>query len=304
MNLTASQQYIRSLQSKSGRQSMQSTLDNIVRLLGGSQHQNYDWSLLDNETVEFVKNELIEKDYAPATIRKYLAALRGVARYAWRSGAITHEAYLHITQVKVPRGSRVRAGRALELSEINHFYDFIKTTTLSGKRNLSMFVLLVECGMRRGDLNILNCSSINWDDFSLRYIAKGNKERITFLSKKAAEALMDYLNYHPYCQEPDSPLFIPIRRNDNPVNKRLNVRSINKILDKCRKELGIHSFSPHDLRRTFATHLFDKGVDVKLVQDAMGHSQIATTVQYDRRQEKRTKELMNEFSYGEDKYSK
>lgn len=300
MKLNASQQYIRSLQSKSGRQSMQSTLENIVKLFGESEHQSYDWSLLDNEAVEFIKNELIEKDYAPATIRKYLAALRGVAKYAWRSGTITHETYLHITQIKAPRGSRIRAGRALEISEIKHFYNFINTTTLAGKRNLSMFVLLVECGMRRGDLNILNCSSVNWDNFSLKYIAKGNKERITFLSSKAAEALIDYYNHHPYRQQVDSPLFIPIRRNNNPVNRRLNVRSVNKILDKCRIEAGIHSFSPHDLRRTFATHLFDKGVDIKLVQDAMGHSQIATTVQYDRRKERRTRELMNEFTYDDE----
>lgn len=297
MKLNAAQQYIRSLQSKSGRQSMQSTLDRIVNLLGGTNYQTYDWSLLDNETVEYIKNELIENDYAPATIRKYLAALRGVAKYAWTKGDINHEAYLHITQIKAPRGSRVRAGRALEIEEINSFYDFINTNTLSGKRNLSMFVLLVECGMRRSDLNILNCGSINWRDHSLKYIAKGNKERITFLSKKAAEVLLDYFNHHPFHQLPDAPLFIPIRRYDNPINRRLNVRSVNKILDKCRIKAGIHSFSPHDLRRTFATHLFDQGIDVKLVQDAMGHSQIATTIQYDRRQEKRTKELMNQFSY-------
>ena len=80
-------------------------------------------------------------------------------------------------------------------------------------------------------------------------------------------------------------MFVSIGKGWNVTDNRLDGRSLAVILEKRANAAGIPSFSPHDVRRTMATHLLDKGVDLGTVQQMLGHANVATTLLYDRRGE-------------------
>ncbi|SUO96427.1 tyrosine-type recombinase/integrase [Suttonella ornithocola] len=297
--MNAAERYIASLTAKSGKITTRSKLNNIAHLLAQKTLETFDWTSLSPDDLEYIKNLLVEKEYTPNTINNYLAIMRGTAKQAWLNEQISHEQYLLIQSVKNIRGKRISAGRALEVSEIHRFYDEVTTKepSLMHTRDMALFALLVECGMRRAEVASLSCGSIFWEEGAIKAQTKGNKERLIFLSETSMSLLRQFFKIHPFKQHPDAPLFFRMRKNDTPVNTRLNDRSINKILDRHRIAAGLKRFTPHDLRRTFATYLFDMGIDAKQVQDAMGHENVATTVKYDRRKERRTREMMQNFRY-------
>ena len=80
-------------------------------------------------------------------------------------------------------------------------------------------------------------------------------------------------------------IFVAIGKGGKITGNRLDGRSLAEILKRRAEEVGIATFSPHDMRRTTATHLLDRGIDIGTVQQMLGHSSITTTLLYDRRGE-------------------
>ncbi|MTH94899.1 tyrosine-type recombinase/integrase, partial [Roseibium sp. RKSG952] len=85
------------------------------------------------------------------------------------------------------------------------------------------------------------------------------------------------------------PVFLRIRRHGDVTEDRLQPEGIYSILKRWEKLAGLKGFAPHDLRRTFASAMFDTGADIVTVKDAMGHASVTTTAAYDRRGTERLK---------------
>lgn len=295
--------YLNNLQGKTGRTSMISFLNRIAKILGGEEYtlDNYPWASLQAKDLNTVKSTLVDQDFSPRTINNYLAAMRGVARQAWLEKQMHHETYLLITQVKRATGNRVIKGRALTVREIERLYDVFDDSSLLALRDHAIITILLECGIRRKEVQMMTIGQINFKECSFVARTKGNKERHVYLTQNAARVLEKWLRVHPFPLNPDNPVFVRFRRSDKAVNAFLSSKAINDILHRWRKAAGLEEFTPHDLRRTFATFLFDNHVDSKLIKDAMGHENIATTMRYDKRKEARTASLMRTFSYGVEK---
>jgi len=150
-----------------------------------------------------------------------------------------------------------------------------------GLRDLALLEVLYSCGIRAGELEGLNISSIDYDEGLIKVTGKGNRERIVPIGRQALSAVRKYLDATQYLRKKsgglmqNSPLFINFRGG------RLSTRSIGRVVKKYVKETGLtYEISPHSIRHTFATHLLDGGADLRSVQELLGHTSLSTTQKY------------------------
>ena len=146
-------------------------------------------------------------------------------------------------------------------------------------RNLAIIHVLFSSGIRVGELVRLDMEHLGMEQCELRVYGKGARERISFISKTALAALVDYLNTWPElagrAPGPSDPLFL------NADGGRLTVRSVGRMLDATGEEAGMEkSLHPHIFRHSFATHLLNNGVDLRVVQELLGHASIRSTQVY------------------------
>lgn len=244
---------------------------------------SFDWSLLTRPDIQVIIESLKNKGLAPTTINTYLAALKGVAYEAWNMQLMEHDRYSLIKGMRSVKGHRVPKGRALTMREIKTLYAACqRDKTARGIRDAAIISVLLACGLRRTELVSLNYEDIDFDLASLTVLGKGNKERVAFLTDSSMEKLDAWIEQ--VRGDSPGPLFTRIRRFDDVTCDRITDQSVQFILNERRLEAGIEkSFSPHDLRRTFASEMLSNGEDLITVKDAMGHSSIGTTERYDHR---------------------
>jgi integrase/recombinase XerC len=141
-------------------------------------------------------------------------------------------------------------------------------------RDLAIFELLYSCGLRISELTGLDCGSVDFKNFTVRVLGKGNKERQLPVGRQACNALQVYLEARgaPAAAEP---LFV------NHRGGRLTARSIQRNLKKRLLLFGLPTdVTPHALRHSFATHLLDAGADLRVIQELLGHASLSTTQKY------------------------
>ncbi len=162
--------------------------------------------------------------------------------------------------------------RALSVSDVLALLDDIgKGGTWIAKRDAALFTLLYGCGLRIDEALQLNVRDIDGD--SLIVNGKGRKERMVPVLPAVTEAVQTYLDACPHKLKPNGPLFIGKR------GRRMGARGIQVTLAKLGTEHGIE-ITPHSLRHSFATHLLGVGVDLRAIQELMGHASRSTTRRY------------------------
>lgn len=146
-------------------------------------------------------------------------------------------------------------------------------------RDIAMFSLLLNCGLRLSELVGINMRDINFEKRSLRVIGKGNKERIVYLNDLCVESLKAYIEVRPEVkvQSDTDALFISEK------GRRISNRMVELISKKYFKAAGLDStlYSPHKLRHTAATLMYKEGnVDIRTLQELLGHTSLSTTQIY------------------------
>ena len=268
-----------------GRRTMAGTLQQVAAMLG-SDVESLPWSELRYEHVTALRTKLTERGLAPATVNKYLAAVRGVMREAWRLGQIDAETYQRIAAVQGVRGSTLPAGRGLGPGELGALMRVCaESHSPAGARDAAIIALAYGAGLRRAELAGLDVADLvdDGDGITATIRGKGNKERLVYLDNGAALAVRDWLAARG--SEP-GPLFYSGRRGGHLVpGQRMTGQAIRDMLVKRATEAGISHATPHDLRRSFVSDLLDAGVDIATVANMAGHVSIETTRRYDRRGE-------------------
>lgn len=144
-------------------------------------------------------------------------------------------------------------------------------------RDYCILTLFLNCGMRLAELVNINITDINGD--TLTVIGKGNKERTIYLNQACKEALETYLTVRkdlkPELRDKNA-LFISER------NKRISRRSVQYMVEKYVKKIGLdpRKYTTHKLRHTAATLMHQSGVDIRVLQEILGHKQLSTTEIY------------------------
>ena len=145
----------------------------------------------------------------------------------------------------------------------------------NAKRDYAILMLFLNCGIRRSELVGLNISDV-YDD-RIRVVGKGNKERIVYFGSACRKALDQYMNERDKVVLTDNRALFG-SRNGN----RISVTAVHRLVDKALLKAGLDptQYSAHKLRHTAATMMLSGGVDVKTVQEVLGHENLNTTQIY------------------------
>lgn len=219
--------------------------------------------------------EVLNRTYKPRTVKRKIASIKAFCRYLTEEH-ITQETftnmYLHIKTPKVlPRTIPIHVLEnilRLAYDEVN------KNRTIISLRNVAIIELLFATGIRVSELCHLNITDIDIEEKSVKIWGKGSKERLIFIGNgDTLAALNSYLNSRTSFK--DEALFT--NRNGN----RISDQSVRCILNHFAVvvEPQMH-ITPHMLRHTFATLLLENGVDIRYIQQILGHSSITTTQIY------------------------
>ncbi len=153
-------------------------------------------------------------------------------------------------------------------------------TDRNEERDYAITTLFLNCGMRLSELVGISLKDIDFGEAKLNVIGKGNKERTIYLNNACIRAINDYLPVRPKQvikdEDGKEPLFVSERR------QRISNRNVQKIIKEelLRAGLDTKKYSVHKLRHTAATLMYQNGVDIRALQELLGHESIATTQIY------------------------
>lgn len=269
----------------SGRRSMTSTLRKVAGLLGGDL-DTIPWQVLRYEHAMALRTTLIEQGLAPATVNKYLAAVRGVLREAWRLGLMDADQYQRAIEVGNVKGSRLPAGRGLGSGELGALMRTCANDhSPAGARDAAIIAVGYGAGLRRDEMLKLDLADLADDGelITLTVLGKRNKQRLVYLDNGAAQALRDWLQVRG--REPGALFFSGLRGGHLVAGQRMTGQAIMAMLARRATAAGLVALSPHDLRRSFVTDLLESGIDLATVANMAGHESLETTRRYDRRGE-------------------
>jgi len=180
----------------------------------------------------------------------------------------------------------------LSVEEVEQLLKSPNTRTPYGLRDKALIELMYAAGLRVSELVNIRSSDINMDMGFLKCVGKGSKERIVPLGKPAIMALRNYLNKRCLFMKDLLVDNVFITRRGKPFTRQ----GVWKLINYYRRAAGIKKeFSPHTLRHSFATHLLSNGADLRVVQELLGHSDIATTQIYTHVDRNRLKSIHKQF---------
>jgi integrase/recombinase XerC len=199
-----------------------------------------------------------------------LAALRTFFRYLCREGILEKNPARALLS---PRRERRIPGH-FEEDEMASFVD-VPGDGDSARRARAILEMLYGTGIRCAELVGLDLGDVDLQGRTLRVLGKGSKERIVPFGKPAAEALQVYLTVRSRLKARNSALFVNARGG------RLTDRWVRQIVSRRVKQVAIaRRLSPHSLRHSFATHLLERGADLRAIQELLGHASLSTTQRY------------------------
>lgn len=236
-----------------------------LRRVAGENFHEFPWHELRHSHVAAIRAQLVDDGLAPATANKILTAVRGTMRAAWRMGRISSEDYHRAVDVPRVRGQSVPGGRVLTPEEVAELYQATGADPDREHRDRVMLDLLYGAGLRRAEAAALRWEDVSYPTLLIR--GKGAKERLCYLPDRCWNRLADYRTG-----------FADL----NPEDPVLGLQA-NGIYDRVRwlrAESGIELCTPHDLRRTYATRLYEKTHDLEVVSQLLGHANPITTRRY------------------------
>lgn len=219
------------------------------------------------------------------SVARYLVAIRHFFRFCVMEGYLKEDPAATIEAPKF----RNSLPEFLSVPEVDALLAQPDVTNAVGMRDQAIIEILYSSGLRVSELCGLRVTDLQMEVGCLRCIGKGDKERLVPVGKQALDAVQRYLNKgRPELlgEESSAELFL------NRQGRRLDRQAVWKLLVAYGKKAGIRKhLKPHMLRHSFATHLLDRGADLRSVQMMLGHADISTTQIYTHVVEERLKQV-------------
>ena len=278
--------------SKKTKIAYSSDLDQFGRFAGSG-------AVLQSITAVLIENwvaGLRSQGYSPASMRRKVVVLKVFCSYWLRRGDLSESPFwrikLNLGRIEqLPRGLTqvemqsllIHAGRSNTQDAFPSRQSVGKRRRLSSSlnsyralRNHALLDLLFATGMRVGEASSLNLEDFATTELAFRIRGKGGRHRLAFLvDKQSVQIQAQHLEARSSLNCQSNALFV------NPAGKRLSTQGIANVIAHFQRDAGIkRHITPHMLRHTVATLLLRNGVDIRVVQEFLGHASIATTQRY------------------------
>ena len=224
------------------------------------------------ELLERAMRDLFRTGHASSSAARSLAAWRSFSRFCLRRGVIATDPARSLAFPRLPR----RLPRTLPAPDLGAALDRLSGEDETARRDRALLEIAYSSGLRVSELTGLNRGDIDRGGALLRVRGKGRRERIVPVGKRALVALDAYLAIarHPG-QRADLPVFGG--RGTARLSNRTVQRVVSRRLASVAAGLGV---TPHALRHSFASHLLDRGADLRAIQELLGHRSLASTQVY------------------------
>ena len=230
-------------------------------------------ALIDRRALRAYLAALMERSQSPRTIARKLATLRGFYRFLVGEGAI---AVSPMDGIANPKAGRPLP-EPLDLPATLELLDAPAGDDALARRDRAFLELLYASGLRVSEACGLELDDLDLDGRSVRVTGKGRKTRLVPIHARAIAALRDWLAARNSVAEDDAGEHVFLGDRGGPLSDR----SARRLVERAAKQgaVGQH-VHPHRLRHGFATHLLDRGLDLRIIQELLGHSSISTTQVY------------------------
>ena len=236
------------------------------------------------QVVDFLRSLYLKK-LDSRSVARHLVTIRHFFRFCFAEGLIQEDPAANVQSPKF----RQSLPEFLSLAEVDRLLAQPDANSTLGLRDKAMIELLYSTGLRVSELCGLKTQDIQMDLGCLRCIGKGNKERLVPVGKRALQGVQEYVTKsRPQILGKRTSSFLFPSRTGRAMNRIV----FWKILGTYGRKAGLRkALTPHMLRHSFATHLLDRGADLRSVQMMLGHADIATTQIYTHVVEERLKQV-------------
>ena len=212
--------------------------------------------------------QLKERNLSARTVGRKLSSLRSFFRFLIKEGYIKVNPVDAITSPKQEK----TLPKFLTEEDVVRLIEAPDRETLKGLRDHAILETLYSTGMRISELVSLTEEAVDFIGATVRVLGKGKKERVVPIGERALRAIRNYLAKRKVASH-----FIFLNKNKKP----LSARGFRKEMDKYIRLISLKEhISPHTLRHSFATHLLNRGADLRSVQELLGHANLSTTQIY------------------------
>jgi tyrosine recombinase XerC len=233
--------------------------------------QDMDIAQIDHLALRRFLAEMRSKAYSKRTIARKLASLRSFFKFLYREGYIKSNPIAAISSPKLDK----KLPTFLDVNQVTRVIMKPDTNTDAGLRDRAILETLYSTGIRVSELVGLDLQDVDFISGVIKVFGKGSKERIVPVGDEALNAIRRYNDKKDKKDKAKDAVFL------NNHGGRLTDRSVRRVLDKYIHACAIEEkISPHSLRHSFATHLLDRGADLRSVQELLGHMNLSTTQIY------------------------
>lgn len=239
-----------------------------------------DFDVIKRTHINLYIREMRRKDFAPTSVTRKIASLRGWFKWMMGMNLIKHDPTVAIEHPKLSK----HLPRVLSINEV----DLLLSQKLTCIEK-ALLELLYATGLRVSELVNLRLQSINLKHGYVKCFGKGSKERIVPMGKVAKEAINIYLVERTQIIEKEniSSDFLFLASDGRKISRQ----DVYNIIKSWGERVLNKHITPHTLRHSFATHMLENGADLRVVQELLGHSDVATTQLYTHVSKKRLKEV-------------
>lgn len=234
-----------------------------------------DVDLIKEDDITRFLLSLKKKKFTPSTISRYLSSIKSFHKFLSKDGLVKKNVALQISSPKLDK----KLPTVLTVEEVSKLLDSIEGDKPLDLRNQAMFELIYACGFRVSELVGLKLVNLHLTSKMIQVIGKGSKERLVPVNDYAIKVLRRYLLE-------GRPLLLKDNKDNgfiflNNLGQGISRVGFFKLLkDLCKKSGITKDVSPHTLRHSYATHLLENGVDLRYIQELLGHEDISTTQIY------------------------
>ncbi|MFQ5797745.1 MAG: tyrosine recombinase XerC [Bacteroidota bacterium] len=232
---------------------------------------------IDNVTIRFFLGDLLDRGLTKKSIARKLAAVRSFFTYLVRQNVARYNPAEIIVTPKLEK----RLPVFLDEASMERILEAPDRSTRDGLRDAAVIELLYSTGIRLGELIRLNVEDLDFTNGTIKVLGKGSKHRVVPCGKQACDVLRAYLIRRQEFVSQETPaddrraLFL------SAAGKRIYPKAVHLIVKKyIAKVSEVEKKSPHVIRHTFATHLLNRGADLRAVMELLGHESLSTTQLY------------------------